>query len=393
MTISFAKTDRHQELINLVGGLADKFSETADYYDRSGKFPFEHINQLKKIGYHLYSLPSAHGGKEISLYEFLLMQERLAEGNASTALAIGWHLGVLIELGENTRLKKEVYEYLVNKVRQGSLINRANTEPQTGSPTRGGRPQTSASKKGNHWIITGKKTYTTMAPALDLFIVTAAIEGSQTVGEFLIPKETLGVSIEESWHTISMRGTGSHTLVLDKVSVPDYSLIDTVAGRKTMVNGWWLFIPACYLGIANAARNYAVQFAKTHSPNSIKGTIQDLPNVQRLIGSLELDLIQARHFLYSVADKWDLTPISERKHIAHELSAVKHAVTNTAISVVDQAMRVVGAQSIFEENPLQRYYRDVRAGLHNPPMDDATITLLASHAFASSKDRQVIRGV
>ncbi|WP_261379074.1 acyl-CoA dehydrogenase family protein, partial [Bacillus paralicheniformis] len=65
-----------------------------------------------------------------------------------------------------------------------------------------------------------------------------------------------------------------------------------------------------------------------------------------------------------------------------ELGAVKHTVTNTAIAVVDRAMRVVGAKSLARTNPLQRFYRDVRAGLHNPPMDDATIGKLAGIAFS-----------
>lgn len=46
-------------------------------------------------------------------------------------------------------------------------------------------------------------------------------------------------------------------------------------------------------------------------------------------------------------------------------------------------MRIVGAKSLERTNPLQRYYRDVRAGLHNPPMDDAVIHKLAAEAFES----------
>lgn len=65
-----------------------------------------------------------------------------------------------------------------------------------------------------------------------------------------------------------------------------------------------------------------------------------------------------------------------------ELGAVKMAITNAAIKVVDLAMRIVGAHSLSLSNPLQPYYRDVRAGLHNPPMDDMTIQLLAKKAIS-----------
>ena len=48
--------------------------------------------------------------------------------------------------------------------------------------------------------------------------------------------------------------------------------------------GWLLHIPACYLGIAQAARNYAVQFAGSYKPNSLNHSISLLPNVRRLVG-------------------------------------------------------------------------------------------------------------
>ena len=48
--------------------------------------------------------------------------------------------------------------------------------------------------------------------------------------------------------------------------------------------GWLLHIPACYLGIAQSARNYAVQFAGSYKPNSLDHSISLLPNVRRLVG-------------------------------------------------------------------------------------------------------------
>lgn len=50
---------------------------------------------------------------------------------------------------------------------------------------------------------------------------------------------------------------------------------------------------------------------------------------------------------------------------------------NQGLEVVDLAMRIVGAKSLEMDRPLQRYYRDMRAGLHNPPMEDAAYTNIA----------------
>lgn len=381
--MSFAKTEEQRQLLHLFSKLADKFAQKASNIDKLGLFPFENIEDLKKVGYPTFTLPISYGGKGISLYEFVLYQEKLAEGDGSTALSMGWHLGILKDIFENNRWKKESLAFIAHEVVQkGVLINRAASEPETGSPTRGGRPLTTARKEGEYWVINGKKSYTTMAPVLDFILVTAYVEETDSICEFLVPRKNKGVEIEENWNSVALRGTGSHTLHLTDVQVPREALVDPSSNKRTnRANGWLLHIPACYMGIAKAARNYAVHFASTHSPNSIAGPIKSLSNVQHLLGNIELELLQARHFLYSVAEKWDQTPLTERYLLIPELFAVKHAATNTAIHVVDQAMRIVGAKSLFADNPLQRLYRDVRAGLHNPPMDDMTITILAANAL------------
>jgi alkylation response protein AidB-like acyl-CoA dehydrogenase len=59
----------------------------------------------------------------------------------------------------------------------------------------------------------------------------------------------------------------------------------------------------------------------------------------------------------------------------------KLTVTNNAIKIVDDAMRVVGGTSMTHQLPLERYYRDVRAGLFHPPADDSTLPLLGRIAL------------
>ena len=57
-----------------------------------------------------------------------------------------------------------------------------------------------------------------------------------------------------------MRATESHDLILDNVHVPNENFVESK--RESRPNGWFLHIPSCYLGIAQAARDYAVDFAK-----------------------------------------------------------------------------------------------------------------------------------
>lgn len=137
-----------------------------------------------------------------------------------------------------------------------------------------------------------------------------------------------------------MRATESHDLVLNDVKVPLEHFVETRGQRRP--NGWILHIPSTYLGIAQAARDYAVDFAKSYHPNSIQGTIAELSTVQQNIGKMESLLLSARHFLFSTARGYQM--LDGESQIWNETSASKVVVMNQCLEVVDLAMRIVGAK-------------------------------------------------
>ena len=385
--MQFQDTHGMNERIELMRNLSRQFNLRAHQIDIEGSFPFANINDLKMTGYTTLTVPSSYGGKEITLYELIRLQETIAEGDGATALSIGWHMGIIMNLNEKKSWREPVFKYLCEQVKNGALINSAQSEPRTGSPTRGGKPETTAEKGQNGWIINGRKTFTTMSPVLDFFIVSATIKERDEVANFLIPRTSVGVVIEETWDSIALRGTGSHDLILDNCFVEDENLVEEFSPNGKKANGWLLHIPACYLGIAKAAQRYAIQFAQEYSPNSIVGPIIDLPNVQQKLGEIELKVMQSEYFLYGVAKQWDSSNDDDREKMGARLGAAKLTVTNLAIEIVDLAMRIVGAKSLSLSNPLQRYYRDVRAGLHNPPMDDMTLKLLAKNSIVNHQPK------
>lgn len=367
-----------EERVKALQKISQPFSERAFKHDEEGTFPFENFADLRACGYPSLTVPQKYGGVGISLYELIRLQETLAMADGSTALSIGWHMGITKHVGELDIWDETTYKtFAEDVINRGALINNAASERATGSPTRGGKPETTAQQTEDGWIISGRKTFTTMAPILDYFAVSATIEGTDQVGSFLIRRELTGVSIEETWDSIAMKATGSHDLVLNNVILQTEDLLEYITPSNKPAAGWLLHIPACYLGIARAAQAYAVQFAKSYSPSSITGTISDIPTVKQRIGEMQLKVLQSQHFLYSVAKKWDMLDVEARQTMKQELGAVKLSVVNEAVRIVDIAMRIVGARSLSAKNPLQRYYRDVRAGLHNPPMDDMTIMQLA----------------
>lgn len=383
-SLNFLEASNLEERLHLMQSLSQRFDKRAAEIDEKGLFPFENIKELTTSGYTSLTIPKQYGGKAISLYELVRLQEELAKGDGSTALSIGWHMSVMQNLAEKAAWEEDTFTRVVNAVKQGALINSAASERETGSPTRGGKPVTTAITTKNGWVINGRKAFTTLSPMLDYFLISATVVETGEIGNFLVHRSLPGVRIEETWDSIAMRGTGSHDLVLENVVLGEKDFVEKLQQGKKGANGGLLHVPSCYLGIAGAAKRYAVDFAKQYSPNSIEGPIIQLANVQEKIGKMELLIMQSQHFLYSVAKLWDSSSKNERGRLGPELAAVKHSVTNSALKVVDLAMRVVGAGSLSVKNPLQRYYRDVRAGLHNPPMDDMTIKLLAKNAIEAN---------
>ncbi|MDN5710621.1 MAG: acyl-CoA/acyl-ACP dehydrogenase, partial [Planococcus sp. (in: firmicutes)] len=344
MDITKAKT--FEERMDILNETVAPFTERAAHNDLEREFPFDNFNELKAINYPALTIPEEYGGAGISLSEMLRYQEAISRADGSTGLSIGWHMGIVKDLGETSKWDESVLVALFDDIKaRGALINNCATEKQTGSPTRGGKPSTTARKVGDSWVIDGRKSFTSMAPVLDYFNVTAVIEETEEVGYFLIPRSADGIAIDETWDSVAMTGTGSHDLVLTNVHVEENALVEISVPGKKQPAGWLLHIPACYLGIAQAAQDYAIRYAQDYSPNSLNGPIIELPNVKQKIGQIELELQRSRHFLYSVAKQWDESDDEQRSQMAAELGAVKVAVTNSAVDIVDLAMRVAGAHS------------------------------------------------
>src|SRR5690625_408989 len=89
------ETDEERKSVALAASLADALAETAAMYDRENRFPLEHMDALRSSGYSGLTVPRVFGGGGATLKETLLAQERLARGDGSVALAIGWHLSLL----------------------------------------------------------------------------------------------------------------------------------------------------------------------------------------------------------------------------------------------------------------------------------------------------------
>jgi alkylation response protein AidB-like acyl-CoA dehydrogenase len=384
--MNYPQTERQAELMALADKLAARFAETAGVYDRTGAFPFEHFAALHETGYLALTVPEEYGGHGATPLELALAQERLAHGCASTALGATMHLTVMAVQGETRTWPEEVYARICREVlERGALINSIHSEPNMGSPSRGALPSTTAVRTSSGWLLNGHKRWASLAPGLSYADVLAAVtEGDEPPrrGNFLVPMDLPGITIEETWDNLGMRATASHDIVFTDVHLPDDALLpsstQSVPGGK---GGWGLFpVPAVYLGIAGAARAAAIKFAQERVPNGMTSPIAELQTVQHRIAEMELLYWQARTVFYDVAERWVAKP-ETRSGLAWEAAAAKYVVTNNVIRITDLALRVVGSAALSRTMPLERYFRDARAAFGHPPMDDVALTIIGKHAL------------
>jgi alkylation response protein AidB-like acyl-CoA dehydrogenase len=384
--MTYPKTDRQAEFMALADRHAEDFGQRAAQYDRDNTFPFENFRELHESGYLALTVPEEYGGRGADPLELALAQERLARGCGSTALASTMHLSLIGRQAEAHVWPEETYARICRDVvEHGSLLNNTNSEPDLGSPSRGALPSTTAVRTPTGWQINGHKRWASLSVALSYICFIATVDDGIEPphrGTFLVDSDAPGVRIEETWDNMGMRATASHDLHFEDVDVPlDALLPGETSGLPGGGLGYWTFpAAAVYLGIAGAARDSAIAFAKERKPNGMTTTISELPNIQRLIGEIDLLLLQARSVLYETAEEWIRNPAG-RDALMANLAAVKYLSTNYAIQVTDLAMRVVGSAALARPHPLERYYRDARTGLGHPPMDDAALTTIAKAAL------------
>jgi alkylation response protein AidB-like acyl-CoA dehydrogenase len=379
-------TDRRAELVALAGELAGRFAARAATYDRENRFPFENFRELHESGYLALTVPKEYGGGGISLVDLAAVQERLAQGDGSTALGATMHLGILGRLAETRPWPEELFAAVCRDVvATGALINSAHSEPDLGSPSRVGLPSTTAVRTTDGWRINGRKSWATLAPALTYLhlLATAIEEGKEPRrANFLLRADTPGVTVLETWDNHGMRATASHDILQENVEIPAEAMVpesgSTVPGDG---RAWGVFAgQAVFLGLATAARDFAVRFALERKPNGLSGPIAELQAVQHRIAELEVLLLQAHTLFYDTAERWQEQP-EERKALAWRLAAVKYTVSNHAIRIGDLALRVTGSAGLSRAHPLERIVRDLRVSIGQPPIDDAALTAIGKAAL------------
>jgi alkylation response protein AidB-like acyl-CoA dehydrogenase len=366
--------------VGLAEELAEEFGKRAGEVDRDGRFPTENIERLKETGYLNLAVPTELGGGGAGLGTVARAQGALAKGCASTALAANMHIFGLGSAAEAWRAGDENVAPLFTMVTAGVVVGGSLTDAATGLNVR--TSATPARRVEGGYVVSGRKSFCSLAPVLDFFWGTASAEGGPLL-LFGIPRQTRGLSFVDSWDTLAMRGTGSWDVLFDDVFVPDaaVTVIDPAApwqGPTERAFSWFAFtVAAIYLGIARAASEFAFGYVRGRTVTGASLPMGRQPAQVISAAEIELLLRPAEALREHGLARRERGELLSRE----DINALKYVAVNNADAAVDRCLRMVGGHGMFRKLPLERYYRDVRAGQFHPPSNDAALEVIGKAAL------------
>lgn len=339
--------------------LSTLFAARASSHDSDGTFVVENYDDLRKEGVFSMSVPVQLGGGGASYAETCDLIRVVGMGCGSTALALSMHTHLVAAT---------VWKWNHDKPSE-PLLRRIASEQcvllSTGA-TDWINSNGHMRRVDGGYRLTARKVFGSGGPAADLMITSAQFDdptdGPQVL-HFGVPMTAQGVEIQSDWDTLGMRGTGSNTVLLTDVFVPEAS----IALRRPQEQwhpAWAVALGvapalymAAYVGIAEAAVQEALTIASGRPAD---------PLTQLAAGEMINQITAARLAWQSMVNRVEEYEFAPTLAVANEQVVCKTLCGRGVLEAVERACDVAGARSFYKRSLLERLNRDVRAAAHHP---------------------------
>ena len=348
----------NNRLSKIVDAVRPVLAEQAAEHDARNLFVEPNYTLLKSHGFFGAAVPEALGGLGASHAELCDALRSLAQACPATALALSMHQHLVAATVWKHR-HGQGGEPLLQRIAKEQLVL-----VSTGAGDWFESNGTMQAVDGGY-SVTAKKQFCSGALAGGLLVTSSVFEhpseGTQVL-HFAVPFSAKGVSVANDWDTLGMRGTGSHSVQLDAVFVPEQSIV-VRRPRAGWPPVWSVVLTVAppifmspYLGVAEAARDRALEWARARVR----------PETPLLVGEMENALTAARLAWRQMIDnaaEYDFAPDIER---ANQALIAKTLLTNAVVQTVNRAMEVVGGAAYFRRTGIERLLRDVQAAPYHP---------------------------
>lgn len=359
--VDFSLTTEQQDLIDQARAVARRcLAPRAAEHDRTGQFPADNFTDLAGAGLLGLLVPTDRGGLGADMVTYALTIAELAEACGSTALIFAMHCGATRLLSASRDPATD--QVLRQVIDQGKLIAWGFSEPGTGGNIL--NPQLRATPTDDGYALAGTKAFCTGAGHVDYYLINAhsgESEFRRSQSMFLLPADTDGLTVKETWDGMGMRANCANTVLLD-CQVPKEACVGGHGGGMPLLAhalpALVLGLAAASLGVARAANAFATAHVTRRVHANTGANLASYQGVRFQIADMATTLHTAYLTLLHAADTADRDPLEALP----AMNMAKYVCNTAAITVADSAMQVTGGQGFLRSNPLERHYRDARAG-------------------------------
>ena len=334
----------------------DELKPVASEYEAGGRFPREQFKLLGRSG--LLGLPydEKWGGAGVSYEVYLQVLEEIAAAWMTVGVGLSVHTMSCYALAvAGTDGQRE--EWLPAMLGGDLLGAYALSEPQAGSDA--ASLSCRAVRDGSDYVVTGTKAWVSHAGVADFYtmMVRTSDDRSRGVSCLLAPADTPGLMVAPLEHKMGLTGSPTAQLLLDGARIPVQRLLgaegDGLRLALDALNSGRLGIAACAVGLAQAALDEAVSWAKERK--QFGRPIIEFQGLEFMLADMAAGVESARATYLEAARRRDRgLPFRRQASIA------KLVATDTAMKVTTDAVQVLGGYGYTRDFPVERYMREAK---------------------------------
>ena len=327
--------------------------------ERAAKLDPELIPKYFELGMMGVQVPEKYGGGGGSLMMVTLAVEEISKVDAAAAIVVDVQ-NTLVAYPITAYGSDSQRERYLPRICEDTVGAYALSEAGSGSDAFG--LATRAEKKGDKWILTGRKLWITNGAEAGLFIVFANADpskGYKGITAFIVEKTFPGFSVGKKEDKLGIRASSTTELILDGVEVPACNVLGPVGtGYKIAMetlNEGRIGIGAQMIGNAEGALCAAVAYVKERK--QFGKSLADFQGVQFQLAQVATELEAARLMVYNA------TRLKEAGHdIAREAAMAKLYASQVCERVTSLALELFGGNGYTKEFPVEKFYRDAKIG-------------------------------
>ncbi|MCE7008980.1 acyl-CoA dehydrogenase family protein [Kibdelosporangium philippinense] len=346
-----------EDLIALTRDIAaNELAPKASSYEEKELFPREEFRLLGRSGLLGLPYPEQWGGGGVSYEVYLQVLEEIAAAWLTVGVGLSVHTMscyALAEYGTDSQRSSWLPDMLA-----GELLGAyALSETHAGSDA--AALSTRAVRDGSDYVVTGTKAWITHGGEADFYttMVRTSPDGGRGISCLLVPADTPGLSASAPERKMGLTASTTAQMNFDGARVPvARRLGDEGIGLKmalTALNSGRLGIAACAVGLAQAALDEAVRYAKERS--QFGRSIIEFQGMEFLLADMAAAVESARAMYLEAARRRDRgLPFKRQSSIA------KLVATDAAMKVTTDAVQVLGGAGYTKDFPVERYMREAK---------------------------------